>query len=60
MKKIISFLLGFFESGEPVGIWCWRNKDGAIIKKETFKKGKKGVFKGYKEYIVKESISSGG
>ena len=51
---------GFFEFGEPVGIWCWRNKDGAIIKKETFKKKKKGVFKGYKEYIIKESIPSGG
>jgi len=45
---------GFFESELPVGIWCWRNKDGVIVKKETFKKKKKGVFKGYKEYISKK------
>ena len=47
---------GFFESGSPVGVWCWRNKDGKIIKKEIFKKRKKGILNGYNEYVDKELI----
>jgi len=45
---------GFFENGIPVGVWAWRDENGNIIKKETFKKKKKGILNGLKEYTDKD------
>ena len=47
---------GFFENGIPVGIWAWRDKDGNILKKETFRRRKKGIMKGMKEYTSVHTI----
>jgi len=47
---------GFFENGVPVGIWTWRDKEGNIIKKETFKKRAKGFLSGFTEYIDVEIV----
>ena len=47
---------GFFEDGIPVGVWAWRNEEGNIIKKETFKRKEKGFLRGMKEYVDKEMI----
>jgi len=47
---------GFFENGIPVGIWAWRDRDGNIIKKETFKREEKSFIRGMKEYVHKEIV----
>ena len=47
---------GFFENGIPVGIWAWRDKDGNILKRETFKRKEKGIIKGMKEYTDVHTI----
>ena len=47
---------GAFESGLPVGLWCWRTEDGTILKKEAFREKEKGILIGYKEYTIKEIL----